>query len=206
VTDTQSAGATPVVEGARPSQNQPASPATGIAPAAPSSATDASEQLGDAGKQALDRMKADKKASDDARKVAESERNALQARIEELENATRSDTEKAIATARKEAVAEVESRYQARIRASEVKSALTAAGMVDPEPVLGASQFTALKVTEDGVEGLDKAVEAFKTAHPRLFESSRPLGSADGGARGPAQPDVAPGLSRLRHAYETTKQ
>ncbi|MCA1570315.1 MAG: hypothetical protein LC798_08365 [Chloroflexi bacterium] len=50
--------------------------------------------------------------------------------------------------------------------------------------MLGASEFAALKVTDAGVEGLDKAVEAFKTAHPSLFSTSRPMGSADGGARG----------------------
>lgn len=182
--DNSSAGATPVAEGATPSQT--ASSTTVVTPPA----TGADTQLGDAGKQALDRMKADKKASDDARKTAESERNALQTRIEELENATRSDTEKAIATARKEAATEVEQRYQSRIRASEVKVALTAAGMADPEPVLGASEFAALKVTDAGVEGLDKAVEAFKTAHPSLFTSSRPMGSADGGARGTGTPEV----------------
>ena len=196
--DTQSAGATPAADGATPSQ-KPAQPATGTQPEQTQQpAMGADDQLGDAGKRAIAEERA-------AKKAAEKERDQLRSRIDELENATRSDTEKAVAQARKEGAAEVEQRYQARIRSSEVKVALAAAGMADPDPVLGASEFAALKVTDAGVEGLTEAVEEFKTAHPSLFTPSRPMGSADGGARGtPAGADVTPGLGRLRHAYETS--
>ena len=191
--DTPAAGATPAADGATPSQSQPAQPAAGTTPEQPApSATDDTDQLGDAGKRALDRMKAERDA-------AEKERKALATRLEELENATASDQEKAVAAARKEGAAEAEARYQTRIRASEVRAALQRAGMADPDPVLGATEFAALKVSEAGVEGLAEAVQAFKAAHPSLFPPTTPTGDGDGGARGtPAPADTGPGLARLR--------
>lgn len=59
---------------------------------------DGSEQLGDAGKQALDRMKAQLKEARAKAKNAD----ALQAELDELRATTMSETEKAIEQARKE--------------------------------------------------------------------------------------------------------
>lgn len=181
--DNQSAGATPAAEGATPSQS------AGAASAATTPATGAESQLGDAGKQALDRMKADKKASDDARRSAEQERDTFRSRIEELENASRSDTEKAIAVARKEAVTEVTARAEAGIRTMATRAALAAAGIAPTEVELAARapEFASLKVRDlVEVEGMAEAVDAFKTAHPTLFSPRGFVGSADQGARGAA--------------------
>lgn len=193
MSDTQSAGAMPAVEGATPSQTPAQTPAAGPKPEQTEApATSADDQLGDAGKRAL----TDERS---ARKIAERERDELRTRVEELENASRSETEKAVANARKEGEAAAEARYQTRIRASEVRAALQKAGMADPDPVLGAAEFAALKVSDGGVEGLEAAVSAFKTAHPSLFPPTKPSGDIGQGPRGaPASADPGPGLARLR--------
>lgn len=184
-----SAGAMPVAGGATPPQTQPATttpaaPAPTAAPSAP--ATGDPDALGDAGKQALDRMKAERNAERDRAKKAEDE-------LEQLRSASKSETEKAIDAAKKTGASEVQARYEAQIRRSEVKAALAAQG-VNPqllELAPRADHFAALKVTEDGsVEGIDEAIKAFKAAAPDAFKApgvgapAGPSGSADGGVRG----------------------
>ena len=204
-TDNQSAGATSVVEGATSSQSPSAQPTTGTDPAATTPATGAEAQLGDAGKRALDTMKAEKRAEAEARKAAEEERDALRSRLETLENASKSDQEKAIAAARKEGESAATEKWAGIIRATRVESALVAAGAIDPGLAALAPEFTALKVADDGtVADLESTVEAFKTAHPNQFGRAT-LPDFGGGSRGAAtRTEVQPGEDRLRHAYEST--
>lgn len=82
------------------------------------------DELGEKGKEAIkaerERTKAAEQAKRDAEaaaKKAQEERDALQARIEKLENEGKSDTEKAIAAARKEAADEA--RKEEREKAAE---------------------------------------------------------------------------------------
>jgi len=179
--DNASAGATPAVPGATPGQTpaQPA-PATPAVPAAP--ATGDEDGLGDAGKRAL-------RSERELRAAAERERDDFRKRLEELENASKSDHEKALAQAKRDGAAEVADRYQAAIRRSEVRAALVAAGA--PASVVDlaarADQFSSLKVTDDGeVTGLAEAVEAFRKAMPDLFAKPAAPRGADfgGGPRG----------------------
>lgn len=179
--DTQSAGATPVVEGATPSQTQPAPPAA--APQEPQSqpATGSDDGLGEAGKKAL----ADERA---AKKAAEKERDALKARVEELENSSKSDADKALAAAKKEGEQAATDKWSGFIRAARVESALSAAGAIDAAVAAQAREFGALKVNPDNgeVEGLAEAVEAFKSAHPTLFGAAaqpKPTQDFGGGSR-----------------------
>lgn len=78
-----------------------------------------------------------------------------------------------------------------RIRGSEVRAALTAAGISPAvlDLAIKADEFAKLKVTEDGdVEGLDGAVKAFKGARADLFTKAptpKP-GDAGLGPRGTA--------------------
>jgi hypothetical protein len=204
-TDSQSAGATPVAEGATPSQSSSAQPTTGTDPAVTAPATGAEAQLGDAGKRALDTMKAEKRASDEARKTAEQERDALQQRLESLENASKSDQEKAITAARKEGETAATEKWAGIIRAARVESALVAAGAIDPALAALAPEFVALKVADDGtVANLDTTLEAWKEAHPTQFGKATPA-DFGGGSRGAAtRTEVQPGADRLRHAYEST--
>ncbi len=183
MTDSQPAGATPVVPGAMPGQT-PAQPAA-AAPATPSqSATDYPDGMGDAGKRALDAMKAERDAALKAQKNADKA-------LADLQAATASDADKALAQARKDGAAEVLVKAQDQIRRSEVKAALAAAGLQAGLIPLAAraDEFASLKVNDDGdVEGLGAAVDAFKKAQPDLFKpaagAGRPAGDAGLGPRG----------------------
>lgn len=173
------AGATPVVPGATPGQTPPASsadpaPATGL-----EDDQDGAAALSDPGKQALDRMKAARKAAEDRAKTAEAE-------LEKLRTATLSETERAIAEAKAAGASEATAKADARVRRAEIRTALTAAG-VNPkllDIVAKADEFGELTVTDDGgVEGLKDAVSAFKKANPDLFGVAATPG-ADLGATG----------------------
>jgi hypothetical protein len=175
MSDNVPAGATPVVPGATPGQTPPP---TGGAQAAPPPATGDDPALGDAGKRAIDAMKAERDAAQRAAKAAERA-------LEELKLAGASDAEKAIAKAKAEGASEVTSRFHDQIRRSEVKLALAAAGISHSVLDLAAraDEFAALKVGEDGtIEGLDKAIVAFRAARADLFTAKRPTGSADAGS------------------------
>lgn len=187
--ETQNAGATPVAEGATPSQTP--EPTT-AAPATP--ATGEPEALGEAGTRAL---AAERKRANDAEKASK----ALQARIEELENATRSDTDKAIAQAKKDGAAEVTERFHAQVRRAEVKAALTAGG-INPaflDLATKADEFASLPVDDDGaVKGLNEAVEAFKKAMPDMFRTTAKP-DFGGGPRG-TPPSNTPTMNELLRA------
>lgn len=176
-----SAGATPAVAGATPTQSPPATPAVPnptAAPAEPAKGND--DALGDSGKRALEAERTARKAADDRAKSAEKERDELKA-------ATQSDTEKAIAQAKKDGATETLTRVQAQIRRSEVRTALTAAGITATvlDLAVRADEFAALTVNDEGeVEALGAAVEAFRKAHPDLFTKPAQAGTADGGVRG----------------------
>lgn len=169
------AGATPVVAGAMPAQNPPAVPVA-APPTTDASATDYPEGLGDAGKQALDRMKA-------AARDAESRAKKAEKALADIQTASQSESEKAIAAARLEGATEATAKADARVRRAEVRAALTAAGCSAVDIVAKADEFAALEVDDEGnVLGLDKAVTAVKAANAALFGARRPTGSADAGS------------------------
>jgi hypothetical protein len=175
MTDIAAAGATPVVGGATPPQT-PAQPAA-TTPQAPGSATDYPDGMGDPGKRALDAMKAERDAA--RREAADARRKA-----DELENAGKSEHERAVAEAKKAGELEASSKYGSLVRRSEVKAALLSAG-VDPtliEIASRADQFASLKVSDSGeVDGLDAAVDAFRKATPSLFARQQPRSTGDAG-------------------------
>lgn len=190
--DAGQAGATPASDtGATPGQSGQASqagatpdPSTATPPATPAPAAAATgspdDTLGEGGKRAL---------ADERKRAAtaEKERDELRKRLEALEEAGKSENEKALAAARKEGAAEAQTKADARIRRAEVRAALTAAGISATELDLAAmaADFAELKVAETGdVTGLADAVTAFKAAHPGLFAKPAAPGTADGGARG----------------------
>ena len=162
------AGAMPVVASATPAQSAQAQ-------SSPEPATGTDEQLGDTGLATLQKIR--KEARDAAR-----ERDALKTELEALRTANQSDSEKALAAARKEGATEASVKADAKVRRSEVRRALTAAGCVDVGAI-DFGMFGDLAVTEDGdVTGLDKAVATFRSDHPALFAAKRPTGSADAGS------------------------
>ncbi len=175
----------PVAGGATPPQT-PAQPAAPTSGGTGTPATGDPDGLGDAGKQAL-------KAEREARATAERDRNEFKRQLEELQNASKSDQEKAIIAARKEGAAEVLGKYEAAVRRSEVRAALSGAGISTSllDLAVNAAEFSSLKVTDGGdVEGLAEAVAAFKKAKPDLFAKATAGNGAapdfGGGPRGTA--------------------
>jgi hypothetical protein len=177
-TEPESAGATPAAAAATAAQSTPDEPAA-------EPATGAEAALGDAGKRALDAMRAERRAAEDRAKRAEAE-------LEQLRAASLSEHDKAIAQARKEATAETERTWSARLRSAEVARALQAAGATPDALDLAVldPSFAALAIDDEGpVDGLDAAVAAFRKARPSLFAAARPAaGNFDGGAGGAPSP------------------
>ena len=191
---TSPAGVTPAAGGATPPQTPPAASAPAptpqaqpaAIPAPDPSAPDDTLGLGDAGKRALDAMKAERNAAIAASKAAERE-------LEELRTASLSETEKAIATARKAGADEVTERLHARVRRAEVKLALGRAGAVPSliEDLANAAEFAALVVDDtDQVAGLDDALKAHRSRVPDAYRAPATPGpgSVDGGPRAPGAP------------------
>jgi hypothetical protein len=161
-------------------QPQPAS----TSPEDPS--TQDASGLGDAGKRALDAMKAERNAAIAASKAAERE-------LEQLRTASLSESDKAIAAARKAGADEVTERLHARVRRAETKLALARAGAVPSliEDLANAAEFAALVVDDtDQVAGLDDALKAHKARVPDAYRAPAAPGpgSVDGGPRAPGAP------------------
>lgn len=177
MTDQQSAGATPVEGGATPGQSEQA-PSGAPAASAPATGEDG---LGDAGKRALEAERAQ-------RRDAERQLKAARDELEALRTSQLTDHEKAIAQARRDAAAETERTWSARLRAAEVARALQAAGATPDAVDLAVldPSFAELAVDDDGrVAGLDAAIAAFRKARPSLFAAARPAaGNFDGGSGG----------------------
>jgi len=193
------AGATPAQVG-QPMTTTPAAPGatppagtTAPAAAAPSATDDAA--LGEAGNRILREARRQAKEAEDRAKAAEAERDALR-------SATQSEAEKATMAAVKEAEKVITATFEARIRRSEVRSALTAAGITATELdlAMAAPEFVALKVTDDGIDGLPETVKAFKAAHAALFaKPAAPVGDAGGGVRGQSgSPSIDQQLAEAR--------
>lgn len=127
-------------------------------------------------------------------KKLRSEAAGLRRRLKDLETedetrrqASLSDHEKALEKARQDSAAEVAGRFHVAIRRSEVRAALSAAG-VQPgmiELAAKADDFSSLKVNDEGeVEGLSTALDAFRKKMPALFQPAARPTSFDGGPRG----------------------
>jgi hypothetical protein len=148
------------------------------------SATDNGEAvLGDAGKQALDRMKAERKAARDEAAAAKAERDALQAKL---------DGKEAEFTAAQEAQRikdEAISAANRRILNSEVKAAAKGV-LADPQDAYKFLDLDSLEVDADGnvdETAISSAIADLIKSKPYLAaQGSRFQGSADGGARNDA--------------------
>lgn len=145
------------------------------------------EALGDAGKKALDSMKARYKSERDARK-------ALEARIAELEAPAPTDAPDA-ETIRREAAREATTKANARILKSEIKAA-AAGKLSDPADAFRFLDVASFDIDENGDVDADEIADAIQeliTNKPYLAAAKAPMfqGTGDGGAArkasGPAQ-------------------
>lgn len=165
--------------------------------------------LGDAGKRALDAERTRAKSEEKARKAAERRASELEARLAQLEENGKSESEKLLAQARKEAdqAARTEERSRAarRILTSEIKAA-AGGKLADPADAVRLLDLDEFKVDDDGevdAKSISSAIEGLLKDKPYLAaKSTATVGSADGGSRGSeTKPEVTPGLGRLRAAY-----
>lgn len=135
-------------------------------------------ELGDGGKKALD-------AERKARAAAEKQAKQLETRLRELEDASKSESEKAIEAARTEAAQEARNaltrEFGHRIAGAEIKAVLT--GLVpDPESIVEDLNLDRY-VTDDGEVDTD-AVAKLREKYAALSQPGRPRGQVDQGPRG----------------------
>jgi len=161
------------------------------------------ETLGDAGKQALDRMKAEREDAKRRAKAAETE-------LEKLRNASKSEQEKAVDAARKEGAAEAAQRANDRLIKAEAKALAATAKFRDPSDVIAqlGGRLGEIAVDDDGevdAKALKALVDDLAKSKPYLVDSGTGTASASDagigttGSKGSA--DVGPGVDRMRHAY-----
>lgn len=144
--------------------------------------------LGDAGKKALDAMKAERKAAKDEAAAAKAERDALQAKLDGKEAEHTAAQEKA---ATEKAALD---KANQRILRSEVKAAAKGV-LADPADAYKFLDLDSFEVDDDGNVDEDAIADALKslvTNKPYLGAQSgqRFQGSADGGARNGSQVSI----------------
>lgn len=156
---------------------------------APTPDPPAPDDLGDAGKRAIDAERA-------ARRAADARAKELEERLAKFEDANKSETERAIEKARKEADtaarAEVSQTYEQQLLESNVL--VRAAGkLADPADAVKLIDLSTLAKSEDGKvdeKAIDAAIADLVKQKPYLASGAKPgPGSPDGGPRGdrPAQ-------------------
>lgn len=143
---------------------------------------DGADQLGDAGKKALDRMKAQR---NDARRENRELKRQLEEAIRKPDGEDGPDLEQVKADARREAIAAANK----RIIRSEVRAAATAAAFNDPADALQYLDLDAFEVDDDGnvdPEEIGDAIAELLKTKPYLAAAQggkRFQGGADGGPR-----------------------
>ena len=153
-------------------------------------------QLGDAGKRALDAERAARAAADRTAAAAVAAQKELEAKLATFEDANKTETERAIETARKEAAdatrTEVTTAFEQQLLESQVL--VRAAGkLADPTDATSLITLADLAKNEAGkVEDktIDAAIADLVKNKPYLANGAKPgPGSPDGGPRGnrPAQ-------------------
>lgn len=161
-------------------EGAPAVDAEGAPVSGGESDPDGADQLGDAGKRALDSMKG--KWRDERTK-----RQALEQRIAELETAPKGESETPDADSiRAQAARDANAKANARILRSEVK-ALAAGKFADPADVALYLDLDKFEVDDSGdvdADEINDAIEELLTRKPHLAATARPRfqGTGDGGA------------------------
>lgn len=150
------------------------------------------EDLGDAGKKALDAMKAQRKAANDRAKAAEERATALETALAAKDKPAE---EQALDAARAEARAEAQKAADARILKSELR-AVAAGKLANPADALAFIDLSEFTVDADGEpdsDALNEAITDLLKARPYLAANpnQNPFqGQGDGGAKPPAKPEA----------------
>lgn len=149
-------------------------------------------ELGDAGKKAIDAMKAERKTAVDAAKAEKKRADALQAQIDSLNKPAE---EVALDNARKEGASKATAEANVRIVRSELKAA-AAVKLANPADALAFINPTKFDVDENGEvdsDALNQAIDALLIERPYLA-SGRPIpfqGGGDGGAKPEPKPEAS---------------
>lgn len=146
--------------------------------------------LGDAGKQALDRMKQERNEAKASAKEHAEALKALQIEVEKLKNNGEEDK---AAKAIREAESAATQKANRRIASAELRAAATGK-LADPADVLAFIDPKSIEVNDDGevdAEAVAAAIETLISKKPHLAaQGKRFQGSGDGGAR-PSTPKRA---------------
>lgn len=150
------------------------------------------QDLGDAGKKALDTMKAERNAAKAAAKQAIAESEALRAQIA---NKDKPAEEIALENARNEGRTEATKAGNLRVLKSELK-AIATGKLADPADAHLYIDLATFDVNDDGEpdsDALAEAIDKLLIAKPHLAANTAPaprfMGGADGGAGAPAKPN-----------------
>ncbi len=158
---------------------------------------DDKQQLGEAGKKALDQERAN-------RKEAEKRAKTLERELEQVREATKSEQEKALDAARKEGRAEAQKENAPRLVRAEFRAAV--AGRMSSEQLdelledLDLSKY----LTDSGDVDTERVAKKIDALAPQKEERRVPF---NGGPRqSDSKPEPTPGLGRLRTAYTTSSK
>lgn len=175
----------PIVPGATP--EAPVEPV--IEPAEPANPTEGEAELREAGKQALDRMKAERTAAKAEAKAAIARAEAAEAA---LANKDKPAEEIALADAEKRGADAATKAANLRIVKSEIKAA-AALKLTKPEDALAFIDPNDFDVDDNGdvdTDALNAAITQLLTERPYLAAANAPRfdGAGDGGAGAPPKP------------------
>lgn len=152
------------------------------------------EALGDAGKRALDSVRAEEAAARATARAEKKRADDAEAKLAELVEAGATDQEKELTAARKDAAKEATEAtaagYQQRILESEVLAAATGK-LTTPSDAIGLldlDQFDADEDVDKLRTALGTAIDALVKERPYL-RSGKVEGEGDGGAKPPAKTD-----------------
>ena len=167
-------------------------------------------KLGDAGKAALEKERQAAKDARAAAKAAQAEVDKLRSELEQFQNATKTDKEKAADKAAKDARTAMAQEFHTHLKAAEARAVAAELGFHDPADAAQVD-LSGVKVGDDYT--VDRAavrtvVEALLTSKPYLAKKNTASASDAGiGASGgsAAERHVSPGMGRLRAAYADSK-
>lgn len=162
----------------------------------PTPTPESTDDLGDAGQKAIAAERTARKAAEKAQRDATTRLADLEKRLADVDEATKSETEKALEKARKEAgdTARSEERAKSnrRILTAEVRAA-AGGKLADPADAVRLLDLDEFTVDDDGdidEKAISKAIDDLLKSKPYLAANGRkaPVPSADGGARTTAAP------------------
>jgi hypothetical protein len=159
---------------------------------------DGEKALGDAGKQALDRMKAERTEATRKATAEKQRADALQAQLDEIAAANATDQEKAVAAARKEGETSALERVNSRLVRAEARAIAAELNFRDPADALGQIDLGEITVSNDGevdTEAVKTALADLAERKAYLLKSKADTSASDAGigAIGTTVTDTTPG-------------